>query len=64
MTKTRFSSSVALMGAAALVLGAAGVAVAQEARDPAYAAARSSGQVGEQRDGYLGVVGSQPAAPR
>ena len=61
MTKTRFSSSVALMGAAALVLGAAGVAVAQEARDPAYAAARSSGQVGEQRDGYLGVVGSQPA---
>lgn len=26
-------------------------------RDPAYAAARSSGQVGEKADGYLGVVG-------
>jgi uncharacterized protein YdbL (DUF1318 family) len=35
-------------------------AVAQ--RDPAYQAARSSGQVGEKPDGYLGVVGSQPAA--
>lgn len=31
-------------------------------RDPAYQAARSSGQVGEQTDGYLGVVGSQPQA--
>ena len=27
-------------------------------RDPAYAAARSGGQVGEQPDGYLGVVGA------
>ena len=27
-------------------------------RDPAYAAARSAGQVGEQPDGYLGVVGA------
>lgn len=26
-------------------------------RDPAYAAARAAGQVGEQPDGYLGVVG-------
>ena len=31
-------------------------------RDPAYQAARASGQVGEKMDGYLGVVGSQPAA--
>ena len=31
-------------------------------RDPAYDAARKSGQVGEKVDGYLGVVGSQPAA--
>ncbi|HEY6816419.1 MAG TPA: YdbL family protein [Croceibacterium sp.] len=31
-------------------------------RDPAYQAARSSGQVGEKPDGYLGVVGSQSAA--
>ena len=32
-------------------------AVAQD-RDPAYAAARAAGQVGEQPDGYLGVVGT------
>src|SRR5690606_35233414 len=31
-------------------------------RDPAYQAARSAGQVGEKMDGYLGVVGSQPAS--
>lgn len=30
-------------------------------RDPAYQAARSAGQVGEQPDGYLGVVG--PGTP-
>jgi uncharacterized protein YdbL (DUF1318 family) len=35
-------------------------AVAQ--RDPAYQSARSAGQIGEKPDGYLGVVGSQPAA--
>lgn len=27
-------------------------------RDPAYAAARASGQVGEKMDGYLGIVGA------
>jgi uncharacterized protein YdbL (DUF1318 family) len=27
-------------------------------RDPAYAAARAAGQVGEQPDGYLGIVGT------
>jgi uncharacterized protein len=43
---------------AALVLPAP--AIAQ--RDPAYEAARKAGQVGEKMDGYLGVVGSQPAS--
>lgn len=44
-----------MMGAAAAAaLGMAGAAWAQ--RDPAYAAARAAGQVGEQPDGYLGVV--------
>lgn len=33
-----------------------------QTRDPAYQAARTAGQVGEQTDGYLGSVGSQPAA--
>lgn len=43
-----------------LIAGLAAPALAQ--RDPAYEAARQSGQVGEKVDGYLGVVGSQPAA--
>jgi len=37
-------------------------APAMAQRDPAYEAARKSGQVGEKMDGYLGVIGSQPAA--
>lgn len=45
-----------LAGALALT-GIAGTAYAQ--RDPAYAAARSSGQVGEKMDGYLGIVGAE-----
>jgi uncharacterized protein YdbL (DUF1318 family) len=49
------------IAAAALFAGGfAGAAYAQ--RDPAYAAARSAGQIGEKPDGYLGVVGSQSAA--
>lgn len=34
----------------------AGPALAQ--RDPAYAAARAAGKIGEQPDGYLGIVGA------
>ena len=37
-------------------MGAAGAVWAQ--RDPAYAAARAAGLVGEQPDGYLGVAGA------
>ena len=44
-----------LLLVAALAASAA-AAVAQ--RDPAYAAARAGGQIGEQPDGYLGVVGA------
>lgn len=53
--------SVSIAIAAALALGGiAGTAYAQ--RDPAYASARASGQVGEKMDGYLGIVGgSNPA---
>lgn len=41
------------------VLAAALVATpALAQRDPAYAAARAAGQVGEKMDGYLGVVGA------
>ena len=53
-TTARYACAAA---AFALALGGlAGAAMAQ--RDPAYAAARSAGQVGEKPDGYLGVVGS------
>ncbi|MDQ2891579.1 MAG: YdbL family protein [Pseudomonadota bacterium] len=41
--------------AALSIVAVSTAALAQ--RDPAYAAARSAGQVGEQPDGYLGVVG-------
>ena len=43
---------------ALLVLAAAAPAMAQQDRDPAYAAARAAGQIGEQPDGYLGIVGA------
>ncbi|MEW9856267.1 YdbL family protein [Novosphingobium sp. M1R2S20] len=53
----------ALAAAAALAsLAIAGPAWAQ--RDPAYAAARAAGQVGEKPDGYLGVVGAAPGDVR
>lgn len=45
---------------AAMLVLSGSVALAQS-RDPAYAAARASGQVGEQGDGYLGTVG--PGTP-
>lgn len=42
---------------AAAVLMVSGVSASAEGRSPAYTAARAAGQVGEQRDGYLGVIG-------
>ncbi len=48
----RFLAFVGLGGA--MLLGLSAPAFAD--RDPAYAAARSAGQVGEKTDGYLGVV--------
>ena len=50
MTLSR--KTLALAGAAVLVVGAAGIAYAQSAG--AVSAALSSGEVGEQADGYLG----------
>lgn len=53
----------ALLGGLVLA-GLALSAPALAQRDPAYDAARRAGQVGEKMDGYLGVVGDQPAAIR
>jgi len=46
---------LAAAAGAAFAVGIAAPAMAQ--RDPAYAAAREAGKVGEGRDGYLGIVG-------
>ena len=46
-----------LMGAA-MAMATLGATAALAQRDPAYAAARAGGHVGEMPDGYLGVVGA------
>ncbi len=55
---TKLTTRIALLAAAgALAAGAIAVpALAQ--RDPAYAAARADGSVGERINGYLGIVGT------
>lgn len=58
VTSTSLRSWKRNLIAPAMVLAFAGIAgPALADRDPAYAAARSAGQVGEKTDGYLGVVG-------
>lgn len=50
---------------AAFALGGAATGAGAQQRDPAYAAARAAGQVGEKMDGYLGFVGTpSPAVKR
>lgn len=44
---------------AALALASGAVPALAQQRDPAYAAARAAGQVGEKMDGYLGIVGAE-----
>lgn len=43
---------------AALALGSIAAPLMAQDRDPAYAAARAAGQVGEKPNGYLGIVGN------
>ena len=53
------------LGAAAIATALGGIAAPAFAqRDPAYAAARAAGQVGEKMDGYLGIVGAETAELR
>ncbi len=61
---TRSVATMSLsLAAAALLAGTFMLSTADaQSRNPAYQAARSAGQVGEKPDGYLGVVGNQPAA--
>lgn len=53
---------LAIAAAATAIGGLATPAFAQ--RDPAYAAARSAGHVGERMDGYLGIVVAETPALR
>jgi len=58
-----FASVSPFLAAALLVPVMAGGALAQ-VRDPAYAAARAAGQVGEMPTGYLGIVGASTPEPK
>ncbi|WP_341711329.1 YdbL family protein [Erythrobacter sp.] len=50
----------AVLTGAMIATAIGGIAVPAFAqRDPAYAAARAAGQVGEKMDGYLGIVGAE-----
>ena len=57
MTKRISKGLLASVAIATAIGGLATPAFAQ--RDPAYAAARAAGQVGEKMDGYLGIVGAR-----
>ena len=57
-----FRKQIVKGAAAAALVATSGAAWAQ--RDPAYAAARAAGQVGEQPDGYIGIVGGGSAELR
>ncbi len=58
-SNTKHSPLTLGAGALALALLTATAPASAQSRDPAYAAARASGQVGEKTDGYLGF----PTAP-
>jgi uncharacterized protein YdbL (DUF1318 family) len=59
----KVKKSVLAAAAVATALGGfAAPAFAQ--RDPAYAAARADGEIGEKMDGYLGIVGADTPALR
>ena len=54
--KRSLGMAFSMLGAAVALTFVATPAKAD--RDPAYAAARASGQIGEKMDGYLGIVGA------
>ncbi len=56
--------TLGLIGAALLGGATAGVPAFAQGRDPAYAAARAAGEVGERPDGYLAVIGAGSTALR
>ena len=63
MIRSVFTPAAAIATAFAALALVPAVAQAQ-VRDPVYAAARASGQIGEKMDGYLGYVGSPASTLR
>lgn len=61
---TAHSVSKLMLTLSGIALAIAPVTAMAQGRDPAYAAARASGQVGEKLDGYLGFVGTPGATLR
>jgi uncharacterized protein YdbL (DUF1318 family) len=64
MRNSAFIRSARLAIAAAALAGLTLAAPAQAQRDPAYAAARANGTIGEKTDGYLAIVSNGSAALR
>lgn len=66
MTQKKHGKPIGWALAAMVVTTAVAVAIpsAMAQRDPAYAAARAAGQIGEQPDGYLGFVTTPGAEVR
>ena len=60
---SKFASKL-MLALSGVALAVTPVATMAQGRDPAYAAARASGQVGEKMDGYLGFVGTPSASLR
>jgi uncharacterized protein YdbL (DUF1318 family) len=54
MNRTKHSPLALAAGSAALAFLMVAAPASAQSRDPAYAAARAEGQVGERTDGYLG----------
>jgi uncharacterized protein len=63
-TTQAFKSPRLLIAAAVASLTMLGAGAAWAQRDPAYAAARADGSIGEKMDGYLGHVATPTAAQR
>lgn len=53
-----------VVAAALAACFAASIPPAHAQRDPAYATAKASGEIGEKTDGYVGIVGSGSASLR
>ena len=60
---SKFASKL-MLALSGVALAVTPVATMAQGRDPAYSAARASGQVGEKMDGYLGFVGTPSASLR